>query len=157
MTKKRAQREKKAKKAIYEDSFDPRQIIQKLKRAPTRRLLTLIAVVLLATACGGFESSVPPEPAGTGAEKTAPNAHTPNSTLSTSSATPLRTSPGQRIRFERISLEQGLSQSTVHAIFQDSEGFMWFGTNDGLNKYDGYNFTVYRHAPENPHSLSNHV
>ena len=59
------------------------------------------------------------------------------------------------VRFERISIEQGLSQTTVYCIFQDSRGFMWFGTRDGLNKYDGYGFTVYKHAPENRNSLSN--
>ncbi|MFQ5569817.1 MAG: two-component regulator propeller domain-containing protein [Rhodothermales bacterium] len=49
------------------------------------------------------------------------------------------------IRFDRISLEQGLSQSAVYAIAQDHYGFMWFGTRNGLNKYDGYRFTVYQH------------
>ena len=42
------------------------------------------------------------------------------------------------VKFERISLEQGLSQSSVLCILQDRQGFMWFGTQDGLNKYDGY-------------------
>ena len=59
------------------------------------------------------------------------------------------------VTFERISIEQGLSQTTVYCIFQDTRGFMWFGTRDGLNKYDGYRFTVYKHMPGNPHSLSN--
>jgi len=62
-------------------------------------------------------------------------------------------SAGQHLRFERISLEQGLSQSTVFCMIQDSQGFMWFGTEDGLNKYDGYSFTVYKHDPEDPNSL----
>jgi len=59
------------------------------------------------------------------------------------------------IRFHRISIEDGLSQSDVYCIFQDSRGFMWFGTQDGLNRYDGYNFKVYKNDPENPHSMSN--
>ncbi len=59
------------------------------------------------------------------------------------------------IRFEHISLEQGLSQVTVNCILQDRQGFMWFGTQDGLNKYDGYKFTVYHYDPENNASLSN--
>lgn len=58
------------------------------------------------------------------------------------------------VRFEHISIEQGLSQVTVYAIFQDSQGFMWFGTEDGLNCYDGYTFTVYKRDPEGPQSLS---
>lgn len=58
------------------------------------------------------------------------------------------------IRFDHISLEQNLSQSSVHCIVQDSKGFMWFGTEDGLNRYDGYGFVVFRPEPGNPRSLS---
>jgi len=61
--------------------------------------------------------------------------------------------PGKYLRFETITLEDGLSQSTIFCILQDSQGFMWFGTEDGLNKYDGYNFTVYKNDPEDPSSL----
>jgi hypothetical protein len=57
-------------------------------------------------------------------------------------------------RFERITVEDGLSQNAVLTIAQDRRGFMWFGTEDGLNKYDGYQFTVYKHDPEDPDSLS---
>lgn len=59
------------------------------------------------------------------------------------------------IKFERITIEQGLSQNSGLCIVQDHKGFMWFGTWDGLNKYDGYTFTVYRHDPQKPTSLSN--
>ena len=58
------------------------------------------------------------------------------------------------IRFERISIESGLSQSSVLCICQDSKGFLWFGTYEGLNRYDGYTFKVYKNDPENPFSLS---
>jgi ligand-binding sensor domain-containing protein/signal transduction histidine kinase len=58
------------------------------------------------------------------------------------------------IRFDQISIEQGLSQSTVGCILQDHKGFMWFGTEDGLNKYNGYSFTSFRHDPEDPESIS---
>jgi ligand-binding sensor domain-containing protein len=57
------------------------------------------------------------------------------------------------IRFGRITTEDGLSHNTVTSILQDSRGFMWFGTEDGLNRYGGYAFTVYRHDPDDPHSL----
>ena len=59
----------------------------------------------------------------------------------------------QNIRFERLSIEDGLSQSTIFSIYQDSKGFMWFGTEDGLNRYDGYDFTIYRKDLEDPHSI----
>ncbi len=59
------------------------------------------------------------------------------------------------ISFKHLSVEDGLSQSTVWSIYQDTEGFMWFGTRDGLNKYDGYQFTVYKNDATNPYSLSN--
>jgi ligand-binding sensor domain-containing protein len=52
--------------------------------------------------------------------------------------------------FRHIGSEQGLSNTTILCAFQDSRGFMWFGTRDGLNRYDGVNVTVYKN---NPHSL----
>ena len=51
--------------------------------------------------------------------------------------------PDRNIPFTSLSLEQGLSQVTVNCIFQDSRGFLWFGTQNGLNRYDGYQFTTY--------------
>jgi len=54
----------------------------------------------------------------------------------------------------RILSENGLSQNTVHHILQDSRGFIWFATEDGLNKYDGYNFTVYKNNLRDEHSVS---
>lgn len=61
------------------------------------------------------------------------------------------------VTFEHISLEEGLSQSAVTCILQDRQGFMWFGTYDGLNKFDGYDFVVYKHDLQNPHSLSDNT
>ncbi|HUG34299.1 MAG TPA: two-component regulator propeller domain-containing protein [Anaerolineales bacterium] len=58
------------------------------------------------------------------------------------------------LRFESISIEQGLSQSSVRVIFQDRRGFLWFGTEDGLNRYDGYSFKVHKREPSNPNSIS---
>ncbi|MFB6343664.1 two-component regulator propeller domain-containing protein [Saccharicrinis sp. FJH62] len=46
--------------------------------------------------------------------------------------------------FKNYKVEDGLSQNTVFCILQDNDGFMWFGTNDGLNRFDGYNFKIYR-------------
>ncbi len=56
--------------------------------------------------------------------------------------------------FGRIDVETGLSSNTVYAIFQDNTGFIWFGTDDGLNRYDGYNFKVFRNDPDDSNSIS---
>ena len=61
---------------------------------------------------------------------------------------------GAPVDFERISLAQGLSQSVIESIVQDRKGFLWFATEDGLNRYDGYGFTVYRYQAGNERSLS---
>src|SRR5690554_3035352 len=61
----------------------------------------------------------------------------------------------QKLKFKHYSLTEGLSQSSVLCILQDSKGFMWFGTRDGLNKFDGQNFTTYRHNSQDSTSISN--
>ena len=58
------------------------------------------------------------------------------------------------VRFRHISNEQGLSNSTVNCIFQDSRGFMWFGTRDGLNRYDGVTINIYKTNPKDVSSIS---
>jgi ligand-binding sensor domain-containing protein/signal transduction histidine kinase/DNA-binding response OmpR family regulator len=57
--------------------------------------------------------------------------------------------------FRKIQVDEGLSENTVYCILQDSKGFMWFGTKDGLNRYDGSNFRVFRHNMLNSSSLGN--
>ena len=57
-------------------------------------------------------------------------------------------------RFERVASELGLSQNSVTSILQDRKGFLWFGTSDGLNRFDGYEFKVYRYDSFDPGSLS---
>ncbi len=61
------------------------------------------------------------------------------------------------IRFETLTVEDGLSQSTIRAIAQDGNGFIWFGTDEGLNQYDGYQFTQLKHDPDNTNSLIDDV
>ncbi|MDQ6764435.1 MAG: response regulator [Bacteroidota bacterium] len=61
----------------------------------------------------------------------------------------------KNLQFDHLQTADGLSQSNVTCILQDSRGFMWFGTRDGLNKYDGYNFTVFRNDPKDKNSISN--
>ncbi|MDP2237065.1 MAG: two-component regulator propeller domain-containing protein [Bacteroidales bacterium] len=59
------------------------------------------------------------------------------------------------LRFEHINKNNGLSQGTVNAILQDNNGLMWFGTNDGLNRYDGKNMIIYRRNHADKNSLPN--
>ncbi len=61
----------------------------------------------------------------------------------------------ERLYVERISVEQGLSQTTIFGMMQDRRGFMWFGTEDGLNRYDGYQFRIFKNDPFDSTSLSN--
>src|SRR5688572_4321771 len=61
----------------------------------------------------------------------------------------------QNLKFDHLSVEQGLSQGNVWDIYQDRLGFIWIATEDGLNKYDGYTFTIFRNNPADLFSLSN--
>jgi sugar lactone lactonase YvrE len=57
------------------------------------------------------------------------------------------------VKFERLSIEQG----DVEGIIQDSKGYMWFSTSNGLKKYDGYNFTTFKHDPEDTTTISENL
>lgn len=59
--------------------------------------------------------------------------------------------------FDHLTTENGLSQSDVNCIYQDKDGFMWFGTHDGLNRYDGYDFTIFKPDPTNDASISSNL
>ncbi|HKK81271.1 MAG TPA: two-component regulator propeller domain-containing protein, partial [Prolixibacteraceae bacterium] len=59
------------------------------------------------------------------------------------------------LQFKTFSTQQGLSQSSVLSITQDPSGFIWMGTKDGLNRFDGYKFRTYKTESNNPNSLSN--
>lgn len=61
----------------------------------------------------------------------------------------------QALYFEHIDIKDGLSQNTVNEILQDSRGFMWFGTKDGLNRYDGKHFKIFRNIPYDTSGLRN--
>jgi signal transduction histidine kinase/ligand-binding sensor domain-containing protein/DNA-binding response OmpR family regulator len=63
-------------------------------------------------------------------------------------------SNAQAVAFRRLTIEDGLSQNAVSAMLQYSRGFMWFGTKDGLNRYDGYSFSTFRHNPFDPETIS---
>ncbi len=58
------------------------------------------------------------------------------------------------IHFQHITINDGLSQNSANCLLRDKKGFMWFGTQDGLNRFDGYEFTVYRNDPMDSTSIS---
>jgi ligand-binding sensor domain-containing protein/signal transduction histidine kinase/DNA-binding response OmpR family regulator len=60
-----------------------------------------------------------------------------------------------KFAFRHLTVSDGLSKSSVISIVQDQQGFMWFGTRDGLNRYDGHKVKVYKHDNSIPHSISN--
>ena len=70
-------------------------------------------------------------------------------------AIPYLNGQDEYVRFKRITINDGLSLSSVYNIYQDSKGFMWFGTEDGLNKYDGQSITVYGATTEKHDILAN--
>ena len=117
-----------------------------------KRIFSILFGLLLAftsTSCGSGDI---PSILATSEPSAAPTSHTPD---------PESVSPASLpqicdcvLRFDHISIEQGLSQSSVHVIFQDSRGFLWFGTQDGLNRFDGYTFKTYKPDPDAPYSLS---
>ena len=61
----------------------------------------------------------------------------------------------ESFNFKNITIEDGLSQSTVETIYQDSKGYIWIGTNDGLDRYNGYEFKHYNHDEYNKNSIAN--
>ena len=60
----------------------------------------------------------------------------------------------QEIHFKHLTIDDGLSQNFVSCILQDQKGFMWFGTKDGLNRYDGYSFVIYQNNPFDTTTIS---
>ncbi|MGD8997876.1 MAG: two-component regulator propeller domain-containing protein, partial [Anaerolineae bacterium] len=115
--------------------------MEKRERSPFI-LTLLITVGLLASACGASPSPEPPEPSPT----------SPPIELSPAQQQMTRIPP-PNLRFERISTEDGLPQSTARCILQDAQGYMWFCTSEGAAKYNGYSFEVYKHDPQDPNSL----
>src|SRR5579862_8318919 len=67
---------------------------------------------------------------------------------------PGRLTEGRGIAFHHLPSTAGLSQTRVSQITQDSDGLLWFGTQSGINRYDGYRFKVFKHYPRQPGSPS---
>jgi two-component system, sensor histidine kinase ChiS len=59
-----------------------------------------------------------------------------------------------QLKFQHLTLDDGLPHSKINCILQDHRGFMWFGTNEGLNRWDGYQFRTFQHNPDDPGSIS---
>jgi ligand-binding sensor domain-containing protein len=76
-------------------------------------------------------------------------------TIVVSCTIPYRSAAQKEIRFERITVDDGLSQSSITSIVQDKFGYLWVSTLDGLNRYDGTKFNVYRNNHEDKNSLYN--
>jgi signal transduction histidine kinase/ligand-binding sensor domain-containing protein len=113
----------------------------------------LLALFLVLAGCG-VPNSVGPtgvrSSTGTGSEQIPASMREAGTSLEPGLA-PL---PGRRIRFQHFSLDEGLSQTSVRSLLEDSKGFIWVGTEDGLNRFDGYRFEVFRPDPEDSNSLS---
>ena len=97
-------------------------------------MISLISVSWTLTSCQDRRAEIP----------------NPNFIASSAGQYPLKNHPveslqDESLKFEHLTLENGLSQSTINAIVQDRQGFMWFGTQDGLNRYDGYDFKIFKH------------
>lgn len=71
--------------------------------------------------------------------------------------TPVLAGIAHPTRFERLTIEQGMPSNWVRALHQDTHGFLWVGTQDGLARYDGYNFTIFRANPGDSTSLSDNA
>jgi ligand-binding sensor domain-containing protein/signal transduction histidine kinase len=113
-----------------------------------KNLAFLIPILLLTASCGTANPVPTPTP------RPPASILEPQPAAAPSGQFQPNTYYSQNIRFEHISLDEGLSQSAVNAILQDRTGYLWFGTQDGLNRYDGYNFKIYKPDPNNPDSIS---
>lgn len=110
-----------------------------------KSLRWILLIALFLQACATLNTAESPE--------TQPSASLPD-LLPGTAVSSLSIPYGTNIRFEHISLEEGLSQSVINAVLQDRKGFLWVGTDDGLNRYDGYGFTIFKPDTNNPASLS---
>ena len=114
----------------------------------------LVTLVLLTTTCSGGATPASPETEAIPTVESAPDRTPPGGDQAEDAQRHLNTQT-THIRFDHYSVEQGLSMSVAQCILQDSRGFLWIGTEDGLNRFDGYSFKVYRHDPKDANSLSN--
>jgi two-component system, sensor histidine kinase ChiS len=106
---------------------------------PLLALMTLLIGIVCLAGCSSPVPAIIPSPLPAG----------PSKSVAISSS-----APAPNIRFGRIDVSKGLSQSVVNCILQDRQGFVWVGTQDGLNRYDGYTFKIFRPASNDPQSIN---
>jgi signal transduction histidine kinase/ligand-binding sensor domain-containing protein/DNA-binding response OmpR family regulator len=116
-----------------------------------RQAAWLLILSLLVVGCYSPATSNPPPPTASTRPVSVPVVSTSQFEKQVSKLPPPL--QGQRV-FEHITLESGLSQSVVNAIAQDPQGFLWLGTQDGLNRYDGANFKIFKPIPGDETTLS---
>jgi signal transduction histidine kinase/ligand-binding sensor domain-containing protein/DNA-binding NarL/FixJ family response regulator len=108
------------------------------------------SVAILASAALMLVVMAPtPAPSQSGGSPAPTSAPSPTPAPSQAAAVPL-----SNLRFTHLTTADGLSQSDIYAILQDHQGFMWFATQDGLDRYDGNTFVVYKNNPADPASIS---
>jgi ligand-binding sensor domain-containing protein/signal transduction histidine kinase len=106
--------------------------------------IAIVVMTIACSACGNkpVSSSSPVTPT-----------LSPDTSLQVNTYPPLR-DDGRTIRFIRYGVEDGLSQNSIQVIFQDRNGFLWIGTQDGLDRFDGYTFEVFRPDPNDSSTIS---
>ncbi len=120
--------------------------VNSVTRRPIQVLITIAISYACLVGCGSPRSA-----AGT---VTVPVTPTPTNPAISLPAVASNTFPSLNIRFGRIGVSSGLSQGDINCILQDNQGFIWIGTQDGLNRYDGHTFKVFRPVSNDPQSIS---
>lgn len=115
-----------------------------------RKLIPILILLLplLTSSCGSTNPALAPD------SPSPASIRRPQTGASPTTIFKPNPSYSQNIRFEQFSLEEGLSQSVANVILQDHMGFLWIGTEDGLNRFDGYKFKIYKPDQNDPSSLS---
>ena len=70
---------------------------------------------------------------------------------------PFGLSAGMKVKFDHLTMADGLPEDAVLTMLQDRQGLLWLGTQNGLVKYDGYTFTTYKPDPEDPYSIGGRI
>jgi ligand-binding sensor domain-containing protein len=126
---------------VYRGTIEPAVVVRAVVRCVLVALLCVTQVGMAQTRAG-HPATPPVNPGVVRQAHVAPR------------TTTLPVVDGKDISFARLSSEDGLSQTRVSQILQDDQGFMWFGSQYGLNRYDGYKFKVFKHEPGRTNSLS---